>query len=96
METGIFFILPAVIFDVIVGGFLTFGLYRSSRSYITKMPLVGLIIQDGLLYFAVVFVTNMAWIVVHVLETIKANNVTVVNGPGSTLRSPVEFTPLEM
>jgi hypothetical protein len=59
------------VFDIIAGGLLTFGLYQSSGMYRSKMPLVELIIRDGLLYFAVVFVTNVAWLTVHVLESNK-------------------------
>jgi hypothetical protein len=69
MIQGILFVTPAVIFDAVVGGFLVIGLYRSSRIYRTKMPLVKLIMRDGLLYFAVVFATNITWLVVHIIRT---------------------------
>jgi hypothetical protein len=71
MRPGFFVITPALVFDTLVGGFLTFGLYRSSGLYRTKMPLVRLIVRDGILYFAVVFISNIAWILVHIFE---ANN----------------------
>lgn len=58
---------PAVVFDAIMGGLLTWGLYRRTASYKTKMPLATLIIQDGLLYFAVVFTSNILWLLVHAL-----------------------------
>jgi hypothetical protein len=69
--TGSLVIIPALVFDALVGGFLIFGLYQSSRLYGTKMPLVKLIVRDGILYFAVVFITNIAWVVVYVLENDK-------------------------
>lgn len=59
---GVVFILPAIVFDITAGTLLTFGLYRRTRLYRSKMPLVKLIIQDGLLYFAVVFLTNVSWL----------------------------------
>lgn len=59
---GVAFILPAIVFDITAGTLLTFGLYRRSRLYRSKMPLVKLIIQDGLLYFAIVFLTNVSWL----------------------------------
>lgn len=55
------------------------------------MPLVNLIIRDGILYFAVVFVSNIAWIVVNTLladkpvsmlissDIVKLNPVSVAN-----------------
>lgn len=100
--SGILYILPAIIFDAIVGAFLTFGLYRRSRLYRTIMPLVRLIIRDGLLYFFVVFVTNIGWIVVHALEVDKASRLDlsscicilitgIIQGNIS-----IEFMPLEM
>lgn len=66
------FIAPAVLFDTITGGLLTLGMYyrRSGASY-KHMPLTKLIIQDGLLYFAVVFANNVAWILVHIFESNK-------------------------
>lgn len=69
MIGGILFIAPATLFDTVAGGFLTLGLYQRSGASGTSrkhMPLMRLIIQDGLLYFAVVFVSNIAWILVHV------------------------------
>lgn len=62
---------PTIVFDIIAGGLLTFGLYRQSRQYQAQMPLTRLIIRDGLLYFAVVFMSNIVWIVVHVLSLAK-------------------------
>lgn len=62
------YIAPAIVFDVIVGDLLTFGLYRRSRPYGKMMPLARLIIQDGLLYFTVVFMTNVGWILVLPLK----------------------------
>lgn len=62
------FVIPAIVFDTIVGGLLTLGLYRKSGSYRKHMPLIRLIIHDGLLYFAFVFITNIVWILVQVFE----------------------------
>jgi hypothetical protein len=56
------FVIPAVVFDTIAGGLLTLGLHRSSGVYRSKMPPVRLI------YFAVVFVTNVVWIFIHVVQ----------------------------
>lgn len=63
---GVVFILPAIVFDVTAGTLLTFGLHRRSRLYRSKMPLVKLIIQDGLLYFVVMFVTNVSWLFLNI------------------------------
>lgn len=65
------FISPAIIFDTIAGGFLTFGLYQRSGALRSSMPLVRIIIQDGLLYFAVVFVTNIFWLLLHVIKMVS-------------------------
>lgn len=65
------YVSPAVFFDAIVGAYLTFGLWRNSGIYKTRMPLTRLIMRDGLLYFVVVFGTNIFWILAHVF---KANN----------------------
>lgn len=67
-DSGILFVAPAIIFDTTVGSLLTFGLYRRSRSEGAQTPLTRLVIEDGLLYFAVMFASNVAWILVHVLE----------------------------
>lgn len=67
-DSGIWYIFPALVFDITAGVFLTFGLHQRSRPYIATMPLVRLIIDDGLLYLAVVLLTNICWILVHVLE----------------------------
>lgn len=66
---GVVFILPAIVFDVTAGTLLTFGLYRRSRLYLSKMPLVKLIIQDGLLYFAVMFITNVSWLFLNIYSS---------------------------
>ncbi|KAF9468279.1 hypothetical protein BDZ94DRAFT_1246411 [Collybia nuda] len=78
------FVLPAVVFDAIVGILLTLGLYRSSGPYRVKMPLVRLIIRDGILYFAVVFASNVAWILI---------NVHLANKPWLI---GLQFTPMEI
>lgn len=67
-DSGILFVAPAIIFDTVVGSLLTFGLYRRSRKDGAQTPLTRLVIEDGLLYFAVMFASNVAWILVHVLE----------------------------
>jgi hypothetical protein len=59
------FILPAVVFDAIAGVLLTYGLYQSYGPYRWKMPLVKLIIKDGVIYFAFVFISNVTWIAVY-------------------------------
>lgn len=64
---GLLFVVPAATFDTVVGVLLNFGLYRSSGRYGTSMPLVRLIMRDGLLYFLVVFASNITWIVVHII-----------------------------
>lgn len=61
------FIVPAVVLDTLVACFLTIGLYKNSKLFISKMPLVNLIIRDGVLYFCVVFASNVAWILTAVL-----------------------------
>lgn len=89
------FILPAVIFDAIVGFLLTLGLYRKFGPYRYKMPLVNLIIRDGILYFAVVFVSNVAWIVVNTLladkpvSTLISSDIIKLNPVSVADRTPV-------
>ncbi|KAF9467856.1 hypothetical protein BDZ94DRAFT_1247901 [Collybia nuda] len=61
---GILFVMPAMLFDTIVGSFLTLGLYRRSGKCV-HMPLTRLVIRDGLLYFAVVFASNILWVLVY-------------------------------
>jgi hypothetical protein len=61
------FIVPAVVLDTLVACFLTVGLYKNSKLFISKMPLVNLIIRDGVLYFCVVFASNVAWILTAIL-----------------------------
>ncbi|KAF9467857.1 hypothetical protein BDZ94DRAFT_1247902 [Collybia nuda] len=85
-NSGIIYILPAIAFDIIAGAFLTFGLYQRSGSYRAKTPLVKLIIQDGLLYFMVVFMSNLAWVLLHIF---KSNDWTFS-------ARVVEFVPLEI
>lgn len=63
------FVIPAIVFDTIVGGLLTLGLYRRSGSYQAQMPLMTLVLRDGLLYFIVVFASNILWILVHALTS---------------------------
>lgn len=64
------FVAPAIVFDTVAVGLLTLGLYyRSSGALLKHMSLMRLIIQDRLLYFAVVFVSNIAWILVHIFES---------------------------
>lgn len=65
-ENGLASVAPAILFDLIAGGLLTLGLYRRSRQHYAQMPLTQLIIRDGLLYFAVIFASNVAWLVVPV------------------------------
>lgn len=67
-NNGVLFVIPAVVFDAMVTGFLTLGLHRRHGSYQPQMPLTTLVIQDGLLYFAAVFASNILWILVHVLS----------------------------
>lgn len=72
MDAGIMFVAPAVAFDTVAVGLLILGLYYQSSGASRKhMQLMRLIIQDGLLYFAVVFVSNIAWILVHIFESNK-------------------------
>jgi hypothetical protein len=71
-----------LIFDTLVGGFLMLGLYRHTGLYIDKMLLVRLIIQDGILYFVVVFLTHIAWMVVQIL---KDNKLVGFTWPGPLL-----------
>ncbi|KAF9467180.1 hypothetical protein BDZ94DRAFT_1249772 [Collybia nuda] len=82
--TGLFYIAPAIVFDTTVGGLLTLGLYRKSRPFGNMMPLVRLIIKDGLLYFTVVFLTNISWMLLLIFEGGGANN------------DIIRFLPLEM
>lgn len=60
------FVLPAVVFDTIVAAFLTFGLYWKS-SHRPSISLISLIIRDGILYFVIIFLSNVAWVVVHLI-----------------------------
>lgn len=81
------FILPAIIFDAIVGLLLTLGLYQNFGPHRYKMPLVNLIIRDGILYFAVVFVSNVAWIIIHTLLADKP--VSMLTSSGIVKLNPV-------
>lgn len=58
------FFLPPVLFDSMVAGFFSVGLYKRSKPFISRMPLVNLIIRDGLLHFFAVFGSNVAWMMI--------------------------------
>ncbi|KAF9467858.1 hypothetical protein BDZ94DRAFT_1247903 [Collybia nuda] len=81
---GLFFITPAVFFDAVVGVLLTLGLYQKYKSGVTDMPLVQLIIQDGLLYFGIVFAINITWIVVHIAELSNLDTYIIKSSPLET------------
>jgi hypothetical protein len=65
-------ILPPLVFDTVIAGFLTIGLHqRNTAAYRQGMPLVRLIIRDGLLFLFAIFATNIAWLLVFLLSTKK-------------------------
>ncbi|KAF9468277.1 hypothetical protein BDZ94DRAFT_1304560 [Collybia nuda] len=74
-SSGVWFVIPAVVFDAAVGILLTVGLYRRSGQYRNQMPLVRLIIRDGTLYFFVVFVSNLTWVLVRFICKTGHNSV---------------------
>ncbi|KAF9460080.1 hypothetical protein BDZ94DRAFT_1266822 [Collybia nuda] len=63
LRLGISYFVPAMLFDAVVAGFLTIGLYRRFKSFASEMSLVNLIIRDGLLYFLGVFGFNIVWMI---------------------------------
>ncbi|KAF9467840.1 hypothetical protein BDZ94DRAFT_1247868 [Collybia nuda] len=85
---SIMIILPAIVFDAVVGAFLTFGLYQRSASYRSNMPLVKLIIRDGILYFSALFITNVIWLVLSIYSSPKSSF-------GLVLSDDLNFVPLE-
>ncbi|KAF9459995.1 hypothetical protein BDZ94DRAFT_1311858 [Collybia nuda] len=56
------FVIPSLVFDATVMILLSFGLYfnASSRS---MYAVSKLLFRDGILYFSVVFLTNLIWVV---------------------------------
>ncbi|KAF9460070.1 hypothetical protein BDZ94DRAFT_1238759 [Collybia nuda] len=64
---GLMIYIHSLVFDSLVAGFLTFGLYQRSKPLVPKMSLAALIIRDGLLYFFVVFGSNTALTIVGLL-----------------------------
>ncbi|KAF9467861.1 hypothetical protein BDZ94DRAFT_1247909 [Collybia nuda] len=70
LTKGIIFVAPALVFDTVAGGLLTLGVYRQAGLDLDQMPLMKLVIRDGLLYFVVVFLSNIFWIIIHVYGSI--------------------------
>ncbi|PFH49320.1 hypothetical protein AMATHDRAFT_63471 [Amanita thiersii Skay4041] len=59
---AILFVVPAIVFDTIILVFLVFGLYRNVKAY-PDVRMYQLLLQDGILYFLVVVMVNVAWTV---------------------------------
>ncbi|KAF9467854.1 hypothetical protein BDZ94DRAFT_1247893 [Collybia nuda] len=91
-DGGILFMAPAIVFDTIVGGLLTLGVYWKYKFFRMRMPLTRLIAQDGLLYFAAVFATNITWTLVH----FRAINLSErLEGDLGLVGGSLRFIPLE-
>ncbi|KAF9467859.1 hypothetical protein BDZ94DRAFT_1294761 [Collybia nuda] len=63
LTTGTIFVAPALGFDIIAGVLLMLRLYQQSSPH---MPLMTLVVRDGLFYFAVIFISNVVWVVGHI------------------------------
>ncbi|KAF9460059.1 hypothetical protein BDZ94DRAFT_1238750 [Collybia nuda] len=59
-----FFMKDAIVYDFIIGMLLTVGLYHKNRA---TVPLIKLIIRDGVIYLAIVLASNMIWALAGVI-----------------------------
>ncbi|KAF9460077.1 hypothetical protein BDZ94DRAFT_1311847 [Collybia nuda] len=84
--------LPPLVFDSLVAGFLTFGLYRRSKASISEMSLTNLIIRDGSLYFFVVFGSNLVWTIIGLIVHLKFKSYSLGFAPVYTMSSSITTT----
>ncbi|KAF9460079.1 hypothetical protein BDZ94DRAFT_949884 [Collybia nuda] len=91
LRLGLSFFLPPLIFDTVVAGFLTVGLYAKYRRLILNMSLARFIIRDGLLYFFAVLGCNIIWFIAGFI-LYKSESRSMGFGPMYTLSSAITTT----